>query len=52
MSLQKYMKSLFKHLKSVQYFLEAILPDLLSGDFTNQAQLQKISQKILTDTKI
>ncbi|MEG2602313.1 MAG: YfbR-like 5'-deoxynucleotidase, partial [Carnobacterium sp.] len=42
----------FKHLKSVQYFLEAILPDLLSGDFTNQAQLQKISQKILTDTKI
>jgi putative hydrolase of HD superfamily len=42
----------FKHLKSVQYFLEAILPDLLSGDFTNQAQLQKISQKILTETKI
>lgn len=37
----------FSHLSSVQYFLTDILPDLLSGDFTNQTQLQKISQRIL-----
>lgn len=39
----------FKHLNSVQYFLDEILPDLLSGNFTNQAQLQNISQRILAD---
>lgn len=39
----------FSHLSSVQYFLANILPDLLSGDFTNQAQLQKISQRILNE---
>ncbi|WP_034551198.1 HD domain-containing protein [Carnobacterium funditum] len=37
----------FSHLNSVQYFLTDILPDLLSGDFTNQTQLQNISQRIL-----
>ncbi|MGB3159875.1 HD domain-containing protein [Carnobacterium sp.] len=39
----------FSHLSSVQYFLTDILPDLLSGDFTNQTQLQKISQRILSE---
>ncbi|SFH62561.1 HD domain-containing protein [Pisciglobus halotolerans] len=39
----------FKHLKSVKYFLHDILPDLLSGDFTNQVQLQEISQRIFTE---
>ncbi|MEG0267597.1 MAG: HD domain-containing protein [Carnobacterium sp.] len=39
----------FSHLSSVQYFLTAILPDLLSGDFANQAQLQNISQRILNE---
>ena len=39
----------FSHLSSVQYFLTEILPDLLSGDFTNQAQLQNISQRILNE---
>lgn len=37
----------YKHLKCVQYFTEEILPDLLSGDFINQAQLHVISQRIL-----
>ena len=36
----------FKHLACVKYFLNDILPDLLSGDFTNQAQLQEIAQRI------
>jgi putative hydrolase of HD superfamily len=39
----------FSHLSSVQYFLTEILPDLLSGDFTNQTQLQNISQRILNE---
>ena len=39
----------FSHLSSVQYFLTDILPDLLSGDFTNQTQLQNISQRILNE---
>lgn len=39
----------FKHLSSVQYFLEQILPELLSGDFTNQAQLQGISRRIMAE---
>lgn len=42
----------FKELSSVQYFLAEILPDLLSGEFTNQVELEKISQKILKDHKI
>lgn len=37
----------YSHLKCVQYFMEEILPDLLSGDFINQAQLHVISQRIL-----
>lgn len=37
----------FKHLKCVQYFIDEILPDLLSGDFINQDQLHVISQRIL-----
>ncbi|MCA9764913.1 MAG: HD domain-containing protein [Carnobacterium sp.] len=39
----------FSHLSSVQYFLSDILPDLLSGDFTNQTQLQNISQRIVNE---
>lgn len=35
----------FDHLASVNYFLEEVLPDLLSGNFTNQEQLQKISKE-------
>lgn len=38
----------FKEMDSVQYFLEHVLPELLSGDFTNQETLQKISHRILT----
>lgn len=37
----------FKELDSVKYFLSEILPDLLSGEFTNQSALEKISQRIL-----
>ena len=39
----------FSHLNSVQYFLNEILPELLSGNFTNQVQLQEISQRILAE---
>ncbi|WP_313469348.1 YfbR-like 5'-deoxynucleotidase, partial [Carnobacterium sp.] len=39
----------FDHLTSVQYFLNEILPELLSGNFTNQAQLQEISHRILAE---
>lgn len=42
----------FKELKSVQYFLTEILPDLLSGEFTNQEELEKLSEKILERHKI
>lgn len=42
----------FDHLASVNYFLEEVLPDLLSGNFTNQEQLQKISKRILNKTKL
>ncbi|TFJ48427.1 hydrolase [Carnobacterium divergens] len=42
----------FYHLASVNYFLEEVLPDLLSGNFTNQEQLQKISKRILNKTKL
>jgi len=38
----------FKELASVNYFLKEILPDLLSGEFTNQSELETISQNILT----
>lgn len=37
----------FKEMESVRYFLSEILPDLLSGEFTNQGQLKKISDRIL-----
>lgn len=37
----------FKHLKCVQYLIKEILPDLLSGDYMNQAQIQVISQRII-----
>lgn len=37
----------FKEMQSVQYFLTEIMPDLLSGKFTNQTQLQQISNRIL-----
>lgn len=42
----------FKELASVQYFLAEILPDLLSGEFTNQTALERISQRILKDHDI
>ena len=42
----------FKELESVQYFLAEILPDLLSGEFTNQSELEKTSQEILKSHKI
>ncbi|TVP90663.1 HD domain-containing protein [Alkalibacterium sp.] len=42
----------FKELASVQYFLTEILPDLLSGEFTNQEELEKLSEKILKRHKI
>ncbi|GEN49558.1 MAG: HD domain-containing protein [Alkalibacterium thalassium] len=37
----------FKDMESVKYILSEILPDLLSGEFTNQSELEKISEKIL-----
>ncbi|EKU93284.1 5'-nucleotidase yfbR [Alloiococcus otitis] len=40
----------FKDLVSVQYFIEEILPDLLQGEFTNQAKLQEISDAMLRDS--
>lgn len=40
----------FKHLASAHYFLKEVLPDLLSGNFTNQDQLQKITQRIVSDS--
>lgn len=42
----------FKDMHSVQYILSEVLPDLLSGEFTNQSQLEKISEKILKNHKI
>ncbi|GAB2485955.1 HD domain-containing protein [Alkalibacterium psychrotolerans] len=42
----------FKELASVQYFLTEILPDLLSGEFTNQEELEKLSENILKHHKI
>ena len=40
----------FRHLTSAHYFLKEVLPDLLSGNFTNQDQLQKITQRIVNDS--
>ncbi|GEQ33729.1 HD domain-containing protein [Marinilactibacillus psychrotolerans] len=37
----------FKDLESVQYFLKEILPDLISGEFTNQAELERITSLII-----
>lgn len=37
----------FKEMDSVKYFLAEILPDLLSGEFTNQSELERLSQDIL-----
>lgn len=42
----------FKELDSVQYFLSEILPDLLSGEFTNQLELKRISDRILGEHDI
>lgn len=42
----------FKEMASVQYFLSEILPDLLSGEFTNQTQLERISERILKNHNI
>lgn len=42
----------FKELDSVQYFLSEILPDLLSGEFTNQSELKRISDRILSEHDI
>lgn len=42
----------FKEMASVQYFLAEILPDLLSGEFTNQSTLKRISETILDDHQI
>lgn len=42
----------FKDMQSVRYILSEVLPDLLSGEFTNQAQLEKISETILKNHKI
>lgn len=39
----------FKHLTCVQYLIKEILPDLLSGDYMNQAQIQVISQRIINE---
>lgn len=40
----------FRHLACAHYFLKEVLPDLLSGSFTNQDQLQKITQRIVSDS--
>ncbi|MFL2104685.1 YfbR-like 5'-deoxynucleotidase [Desemzia sp. FAM 23991] len=37
----------YNHLDCVQYLIKEILPDLLSGDYINQAQIQVISQRIV-----
>lgn len=42
----------FKELDSVKYFLSEILPDLLTGEFTNQSALERISQRILKEHDI
>ncbi|OJF93105.1 HD domain-containing protein [Alkalibacterium sp. 20] len=42
----------FKEMASVQYFLTEILPDLLKGEFTNQAELEKISRAILKNHEV
>lgn len=42
----------FKEMECVQYFLENILPELLSGDFTNQEELREISSRILEEHNV
>lgn len=37
----------FKHLASVKYFLEEVLPELLNETFTNQGALQKITAELI-----
>lgn len=37
----------YNHLDGVQYLIKEILPDLLSGDYINQAQIQVISERIV-----
>nr|WP_213016920.1 HD domain-containing protein [Desemzia sp. RIT 804] len=39
----------YNHLNCVQYLIKEILPDLLSGDYINQAQIQVISQRIVNE---
>lgn len=40
---------LYNHLSCVQYLIKEILPDLLSGDYMNQAQIQVVSQRIVDE---
>ncbi|MFC6294518.1 YfbR-like 5'-deoxynucleotidase [Lactiplantibacillus daoliensis] len=40
----------FKQLVSVQYFLQAVLPEMLAESFTNQDKLQALTTEILTAT--
>ncbi|MDE1547673.1 HD domain-containing protein [Jeotgalibaca caeni] len=42
----------FKEMASVQYFLANVLPELLSGDFTNQEELRETSYRILQNFDI
>lgn len=39
----------YNHLECVQYLIKEILPDLLSGHYINQAQIQVISQRIIDE---
>lgn len=41
----------FKALASVQYFLKSVLPEMLAEPFTNQDQLQELTQQILSATQ-
>ncbi|AVK61971.1 hydrolase [Lactobacillus sp. CBA3605] len=40
----------FKQLASVQYFLQAVLPEMLAESFTNQEKMQALTQQILGAT--
>lgn len=39
----------FQSLTCVQYFLKEILPDLIRGEFTNQAELERITSQLLSE---
>ncbi|AVK64540.1 hydrolase [Lactobacillus sp. CBA3606] len=40
----------FKQLACVQYFLQAVLPEMLAESFTNQEKMQALTQQILAAT--